>query len=65
MTRQSTLREMLAAMAHLPDDTVFRWYQVSEAGPLLGSHIAGDSLFVTLGQVRLELSGNYNRKEHQ
>lgn len=53
MTRETSLREMVEAMAHLPDDYTFRWYQVSLPGP--GWATAGDSLRVTLGQVRAEL----------
>jgi hypothetical protein len=52
-TKPVSLREMVEAMAHLPDETVFRWYQVSLPGP--GWALPGDSLFVTLGSVRKDL----------
>lgn len=55
-TRSVSLREMVAAMAHIPDDEVFRWYQVSLPGP--GWATPGDSLFVTLGEIRGLLTDN-------
>lgn len=48
--RDVTLREMVTAMAHLPNETVFRWYQTT-----IGGGIAGDTLRITLGQLRKEL----------
>ena len=55
MTRDASLIEMVQAMSHLPDETVFRWYQCSEVDPSRGSHEPGDTLRVTLGQIRRDL----------
>ena len=49
-----SLRTLVEAMAHMPDDEVFRWYQKSYVAPN-GSVFPLDTLRVTLGQVRSEL----------
>lgn len=54
-TVNATLREVVTAMAHLPDDTVFRWYQTS-ATSRDGVPQATATLRLTLGQVRAELA---------
>lgn len=38
--------------AHLPDDEVFRWFQAS-----YGQTCAGDTLCLTLGELRRVLRG--------
>lgn len=54
-TRDVTLREMVEAMGHLPDDTVFRWYQDSVVIPDRGWHQPTLTMRITLGQLRREL----------
>jgi len=54
MIRDVTLREMIEAMAALPDDAVFRWFQTSRPDPEITAE-AGELLRVTMGQVRREL----------
>lgn len=54
-TRDVTLREMVEAMGHLPDDTVFRWYQDSVVIPDRGWHQPTVTMRITLGQLRREL----------
>ena len=53
-TRDATLREMLDATAHYPDDGVFRWFQQSEISPD-GSIHPRETLRLTFGQVRREI----------
>ena len=47
-TRDVSLREMIQAMSHLPDDAVFRWFQTVHDGH------PSDTLKVTVGQARRE-----------
>jgi hypothetical protein len=54
-TRDVSLTEMLAAMTHLPDETVFRWYQDSVVIPSRGWHQPTVTMRLTLGQLRREL----------
>jgi len=49
-----SLREMLEAMAHLPEDAPFRWYQTSRVDSR-GIPQPEDTLLVTMGQARREV----------
>lgn len=55
-TRDVTLREMLAAMAHCKDDETFRWYTVTRLNAR-GEHTVIETLRVSMGQARAELLG--------
>lgn len=55
-TRKCTLKEMLEGMSHLKDDEPFRWYQVSKVLPDHGWHGPVETLLVTVGQARAEIS---------
>ncbi len=59
-THHVTLKQMLEAMSHYPDETVFRWYQDSEVIPSKGWHQPTTTLVVTMGQVRQELRMTIN-----
>lgn len=52
--REVSLRELVDAMAKYADDETFRWFQMSYVGQD-GSVQAGDTLRVTMAQVRAEL----------
>jgi len=54
-TKTTTLKELVAAMSHLPDDAVFRWFQDSVVIPDKGWHQATVTYHVTMGQARKEL----------
>lgn len=53
LTRDVSLREMIRAMDHLPDDAAFRWFQSSYTASD-GSVHPSDTLRVTMGQARQE-----------
>ena len=52
--RDVTLREMLEAMSHYPDDATFRWFQTSTVDAS-GVPQATDTLRVSMGQARSEV----------
>ncbi len=54
-SRDVTLREMVEAMASLPDEAVFRWYQDSVVVPELGWHRPTVTMRITMGAIRREL----------
>lgn len=53
--RDVTLREMLEAMSSYRDDESFRWFQTSFVNGR-GEPQATDTLRVSMGQARLEVS---------
>lgn len=53
-TRYVTLREMVEAMAHCPDDQAFRWFQTSYTAAD-GSIHPGPTFRVSMAQARSEL----------